>query len=1166
MPIGKTIGRASIRIIPDASGFRRATRARVDAETNGLDRKVNIRIDGDASPFLRKMRMILARRYTIDVAVDANTRRVDMQIDRLRQRLRREMTTTIRASMDLEQASLREAQAQAQAWFMANPIRARVEVEMSMESLRAAHARAQAAFGDLNMSVNTDVDWRSHAAAISSMEAATRAGRPIGVPVRADLDTASVAAAMARLRAAISGNNNMLNTFAGRIQLIGMAAFAALPTLLSMVNAVKLMSGALAAGPAAILGLVSTMLVFKMAFSGIMKEIKDSQKKNGAPLTGPTKELAASIQMLQGKYKALQQTIRGEVLPGFAAIAKAVAGRPFDVWSSGMAAFARSLSSAMTSLGQVLTQTTFLRNFNTAMQTMAAGVKPLGSSLGSIVRIFMAFAAGAAPVVVQWLTSLAGWFSRTAASSERLAKNGTIKRWAQEGGAAFGQFVNATADVISAINNIAKAAPSGGSFLNGFSNFAAQFKAFSADPSVQAGLTATFTAINAGLARMGQLIQAWAPVAGRLFAAMIVGATPMVELLTNIGVAAGNVLEKLTGFDSFVSVLGTLLMPVMGMVLAYRAWTTATAALSAAQVLLSVGVRAVSLAMAANPIGLTIAAIAALVATLIYAYQHWTWFREAAQAAWGFLASTFGPGLTALWTGIKAGIAALWAYTLAVWPAMWNTAVSVFNIAKQTIISVAQGVWSFLVSAFNGIRSTVTTSVLIVQTIITTSWKVIQTVYRTAIAAIRTSVSAGFNAVKTLITTTSQVIVAFLTGNWRAIPSIIRGGVNQAKSQVSSGFSAMKSLVSTAISNMVSTVTQGFGRLGGIARSGISNAISAARGMVGSAVSVGAAIVAGIARGITSGIGGVVRAAVNAVKSAVSAAKSAMSINSPSKVTALTLGAPMSEGVAMGIYNKAAAVRAALVKTVNAAAKKLAASKKVEVPFQATVNTKQKRADTTQKVLDDQTAKYKRAQNAQAAAYLKYQQARSKYSSIAKPGKDASDATKKAYDKARAAADKQADIEYKRYLAAKKRTLEEKRLLDLRRQQDTAADRELKKAKANLKVKQDQTKKSQKALDDAKKAEAKQADAVKKAAQDVYEAHQRAQSVPVMPDVFDPGLVQMTFGPTGMGTMNGSALGPQVMVTGNTFGADPDEVAVAINRNQRRSVSMMNLRMAGVSW
>ncbi|MEU8968170.1 phage tail tape measure protein [Streptomyces monashensis] len=86
---------------------------------------------------------------------------------------------------------------------------------------------------------------------------------------------------------------------------------------------------------------------------------------------------------------------------------------------------------------------------------------------------------------------------------------------------------------------------------------------------------------------------------------------------------------------------------------------------------------ALNIAMDANPIGLIIIAIAALVAGVIYAYNHFAWFRVGVQAAW---------------SGIMAAGQVAWAVLKAVFDAIVG--------ALTYLVSHAEAAWHSVASAF----------------------------------------------------------------------------------------------------------------------------------------------------------------------------------------------------------------------------------------------------------------------------------------------------------------------------------------------------------------------------------------------------------------------------------------------------------------------------------
>jgi phage-related protein len=97
-------------------------------------------------------------------------------------------------------------------------------------------------------------------------------------------------------------------------------------------------------------------------------------------------------------------------------------------------------------------------------------------------------------------------------------------------------------------------------------------------------------------------------------------------------------------------------------------------------------------AMDANPIGLVIAAIAALVAGVIYAYTHWKWFHNAVQTVWEAL-KTFGgwikDAFVAAWHAAFEGIKAAWSTLMSVLRPLF----AVWKFEMQTIGALVTWLW-----------------------------------------------------------------------------------------------------------------------------------------------------------------------------------------------------------------------------------------------------------------------------------------------------------------------------------------------------------------------------------------------------------------------------------------------------------------------------------------
>lgn len=228
---------------------------------------------------------------------------------------------------------------------------------------------------------------------------------------------------------------------------------------------------------------------------------------------------------------------------------------------------------------------------------------------------------------------------------------------------------------------------------------------------------------------------------------------------------------------------------------------------------------ALNAALIANPIGLVILAIAALVAGIIYAYTHSEKFREIVQRAWEI---------------IKNATVALFKLQAAVWKAIFDTIKSALN-----------GIKNFAVAAWNFIVNSIKAYINLLRTIITTGVNFIRTAWNNFLTGLRVIALAVFRA-----------ITSFIQGQINKVKTIIRG-VTVVVSIVRNAFNQANAAVKSAIGNIISTVRGIPGRVR-----------SALGGLAGLLYSKGRDLIRGFINGIASMIGAV-RAKVSSVVGAV---------------------------------------------------------------------------------------------------------------------------------------------------------------------------------------------------------------------------------------------------------------------------------------------------------
>jgi phage-related protein len=313
---------------------------------------------------------------------------------------------------------------------------------------------------------------------------------------------------------------------------------------------------------------------------------------------------------------------------------------------------------------------------------------------------------------------------------------------------------------------------------------------------------------------------------------------------------------------------GTAALIVQG-----AAWTaTAARAVAAKAVMLAVttatklaaaGQWLLNAALSANPIGIIIGLIVALVAGLVYFFtqtelgqQVWSnltsfigdaianiqsfigsvvsWIAENWQLLLGILIGPFGLLIGYIVTNfdaIKAFIGSFIAGVVAIWNAFWAglgmivqtylslvTAVITAGLAVvkgiwtavwtgiQTILST---VWSFIVNVVTSyialVRGVITTVLAAIKAIWSAAWTGITNVVKAIWAGIMSIVQAGIQFARTIIANVMGLIKAVWTGNWSAIGAFVQNILNAARTFIASVLGAIRGTIASVMSSVLST-------------------------------------------------------------------------------------------------------------------------------------------------------------------------------------------------------------------------------------------------------------------------------------------------------------------------------------------------------------------------
>lgn len=225
----------------------------------------------------------------------------------------------------------------------------------------------------------------------------------------------------------------------------------------------------------------------------------------------------------------------------------------------------------------------------------------------------------------------------------------------------------------------------------------------------------------------------------------------LAPVISDVVIAVSDVITKVAQVVQQSPILQALLIGVataLGILAGALAITSLISAVQKAFAMLNT-------TMLTNPIFLVVTAIAALVAGLVYAYNHCETFRAIVDKA--------------------------------------------FTVIKTVVVTVINTIKTVITTVFNTIKTIFSTTWNTAKTIVTSVWNGIKGAVTTAVNAVKNTISSVFNAIKSV----AQSV-------WNAIKNAIVSPVQSAKSTVASVFNGIKSTVSSVVNGIKSTVSSAF--------------------------------------------------------------------------------------------------------------------------------------------------------------------------------------------------------------------------------------------------------------------------------------------------------------------------------------------------------------------
>lgn len=396
---------------------------------------------------------------------------------------------------------------------------------------------------------------------------------------------------------------------------------------------------------------------------------------------------------------------------------------------------------------------------------------------------------------------------------------------------------------------------------------------------------------------------------------------------TNIKNAAGAVTNAINGIGGVSGKITQLAASTNIAKNAQLAWTAVTQAGTAVA-------RAFNAVLAANPIGVIITLVAAVVAALVWFFTQTETGRQAWSAFTSFLASAWQSAVSFV-TGLGQNIASFFTQTI---PNAIQSAVQWFQqlpersgtALSNLITSIGEWAAGFAQSALQAGQQFVSNLVNFIahlpETIAYWLAYAITFVIAWIVLMGQKAVEAGTQFLANVGTFLAQLpgniwnwLVAAVTNtaNWvsQMAGKAVEAGT-QFLANVGTFLAQLPGRVSSFLGNVISNVAGFAGRMAqgalNAGRQFLDNIVNTLQSIPGRVMDIGGQIVQGLIDGITSSIGRVGDAILGGVNDAIGSVKSLLGIHSPSRLFRDEIGMMMGRGLAQGIDASARYVDASM--------------------------------------------------------------------------------------------------------------------------------------------------------------------------------------------------------------------------------------------------------------
>jgi TP901 family phage tail tape measure protein len=318
---------------------------------------------------------------------------------------------------------------------------------------------------------------------------------------------------------------------------------------------------------------------------------------------------------------------------------------------------------------------------------------------------------------------------------------------------------------------------------------------------------------------------------------------------------------------------------------------------------LAVATEEVDVAMDANPIGLIIIAIVALVATFVLLWNHCAAFRDFWKDAWNLIKTAAEDA----WNFIK-GVFEAW---ININEEILHSVETAFDDIKNAIVDVVGDIVGWVESHWEMLVDIITGPISVIITLVVKYWNDIKDAIVVVVTDVVGWVKSHWELLVDIITGPIGIVVGLIIKYWGDIKQWFQDGVNDVSNTVE-WFAGLPGKFANWIGGMAGKVDDGIkdviGFFGGLENKVLTALGDAAKWLV----NVGEDIIKGMENGIGNMVGDLENKVKGLGSDVVGWAKDALSIFSPSQVMADEVGKYIPLGIAKGIADNVGAIQTAV--------------------------------------------------------------------------------------------------------------------------------------------------------------------------------------------------------------------------------------------------------------